>query len=167
MTPRIRVPAASPSKYRITRGLNPPVRLGSSKIRGRGDEILCAGRQFSNLLGGQSTVFGIDVSEAARFAIRQQGLMQAAHSDGRARRRRSTSVPCEDRKTRWPRRTAARQISPAEIAASAPPSPRGKRQSKDRDVRAVATSPILVNEGFHASRTKLDRRAPRFRYEAR
>src|ERR1700688_2698915 len=41
-----------------------------------GDEILSTGRQLSNLLGGQSAVLGIDVAEPARFAIRQQGLMQ-------------------------------------------------------------------------------------------
>src|ERR1700734_3174148 len=87
-TPSRRVPAASPSKYRITSGLNPPV-PGVVQIGRRGDEVLGARGQPSEFLGAQSAVSRVDVAQTAGLAIRQEGAMQrlvpAAHPEGEDR----------------------------------------------------------------------------------
>ena len=69
-------PCGEPLEIPHHQRTKPSCSLRVVEIRRSGDEVLRAGRQSPEFLGRQSAVFRVDVAETARFAIRQQRLMQ-------------------------------------------------------------------------------------------
>ena len=143
------------------------MRLGLSRSGGVATKYCALDGKLPQLLGRRPAVLEIDVFETPRFAIREQrpmqGLVAATHPKGEDRfwllaRVKNVGVRGEGQPNEFrPGKSTLKLLRCLAIGD----------ETWIEAIKKFAAMPIFVTEGSNASRTKLDRRARTFMYEAR